>query len=120
MLDERAGLAGRTAAILGGGDGIGRHVSLALAEAGIDLAICDNAPAALAETERQAKAMGRKVLAIEADVCDEAAQERFYDAVAAQCDRLDIVIHMAGGVRRGLFVESDKESNARDIRLNFG
>jgi NAD(P)-dependent dehydrogenase (short-subunit alcohol dehydrogenase family) len=120
MLDERAGLAGKTAVVLGGGDGIGRHVSLALAEAGIDLAICDNATAALAETEQQLKAMGRKVLAMEADVLDEAAQERFYDAVAAQCDRLDIVIHMAGAVRRGFFVDSDKATNARDIRYNFG
>jgi len=120
MLDERAGLAGKTAVILGGGDGIGRHVSLALAEAGIDLAICDNATGPLAETEQQIKAMGRKVLAMEADVLDEAAQERFYDAVTAQCDRLDIVIHMAGSVRRGFFVESTKESNARDIRYNWG
>jgi NAD(P)-dependent dehydrogenase (short-subunit alcohol dehydrogenase family) len=120
MLDERAGLAGRTAVILGGGDGIGRHVSLALAEAGIDLAICDNNAPALAETEAAIRAMGRQVLAIEADVGDEAAQERFYDEVAARCDRLDIVIHMAGGVRRGSFVESSKESNAQDIRLNFG
>jgi 3-oxoacyl-[acyl-carrier protein] reductase len=120
MLDERAGLAGKTAVILGGGDGIGRHVSLALAEAGIDLAICDNATGPLAETEQQIKAMGRKVLAMEADVLDEAAQERFYDAVAAQCDRVDIVIHMAGSVRRGFFVDSDKETNARDIRYNFG
>jgi len=57
---------------------------------------------------------------MEADVLDEAAQERFYDAVTAQCDRLDIVIHMAGSVRRGFFVESTKESNARDIRYNWG
>ena len=110
MLDERAGLAGSTAVILGGGDGIGRHVSLALAEAGIDLAICDNATDALAETERQVKALGRKVLAMEADVLDEAAQERFYDAVAAQCDRLDIVVHMAGAVRRGFFADNARRA----------
>src|SRR5258706_3128501 len=99
MLDERAGLAGKTAVVLGGGDGIGRHVSLALAEAGIDLAICDNATGPLAETEQQIKAMGRKVLAMEADVLDEAAQERFYDVVAGQCHHLGTFIAMSGNVR---------------------
>ncbi len=120
MLDERAGLAGKTAVILGGGDGIGRHVALALAEAGVDLAICDYATGPLAETEQQLKSIGRKVLAMEADVLDEAAQDRFYDAVETQCERVDIVIHMAGSVRRGFFADSTKESNAHDIRYSYG
>jgi NAD(P)-dependent dehydrogenase (short-subunit alcohol dehydrogenase family) len=120
MLDERAGLAGRIAVVLGGGDGIGRHVSLALAEAGIDLAVCDWNAAALAETEAEIKAFGRQVITMEVDVCDEPALDRFYDAVASRFDRLDIVVNLAGGVRRGQFVESSRESNARDIRLNFG
>src|SRR4051812_47449942 len=38
--DRLANIKGKVAVLVGGGDGVGRGVSLALAEAGCDLAIC--------------------------------------------------------------------------------
>lgn len=41
FLDERAGLQGKVAVVLGGGGGMGGGITLALARAGVDLAFCD-------------------------------------------------------------------------------
>jgi len=64
ILERRANLQGKVATVLGGGGGIGRGASLALAEAGVDLALCDIDAAALEQTRKEAESMGRRVLAM--------------------------------------------------------
>jgi NAD(P)-dependent dehydrogenase (short-subunit alcohol dehydrogenase family) len=51
---------------------------------------------------------------------DPPALERFYDRVEAELDRVDIVVNVAGGTSRALFVETTREQNANDLRLNYG
>lgn len=120
MIEKRANLAGKKAVILGGAFGIGRAVTLALAEAGVDIAFCDKDAAALAETEADVKAMGRKVLAMEADVLDAAAVARFHDAAAEFFGRFEILVNLAGGTRQRDFLTSTDAQDAEDIRRNFG
>jgi len=120
FLDERANLAGKVAAIIGGGGGIGAGISLALAKAGVDLAICDIDAAALTETERAIRAEGRRVTAMTADATDEAALDAFYDNVERAYPRLDIVVNVAGGTRRQLLSEASRADIARDIHRNYG
>jgi NAD(P)-dependent dehydrogenase (short-subunit alcohol dehydrogenase family) len=120
LLEAHAGLAGKTAVVVGGAAGIGRAVSLALAEAGVAIALCDVDQAATKAVVPELEALGVEAFAMPADVCDVDALERFYDAVEARFDRLDIVVNVAGGVKRGLFMESDRQANARETRLNYG
>ena len=49
-----------------------------------------------------------------------ATLDRFYDRVEATYDRLDILVNLVGGVKRSLFLNTAREDNARDIRLNYG
>jgi len=58
--DRLANIKGKVAVLVGGGDGGGRGVSLALAEAGCHLAICDIDAAGTEETVARAKAHGVK------------------------------------------------------------
>ncbi len=120
MLEQRARLAGKTAAILGGGLGIGRAVTLALAEAGVDIAFCDNNRDQMAQTEADVRQLGRRVTAIEADVRAAAAVARFHAAVADTFEHLDILVNLAGGTRQRSFADGTDEEDAEDIRLNFG
>ena len=114
MLDERGKLAGKVAAVVGGGGGIGAGVTLALAEAGIDVAFCDIDGPALGATRAAAEGFGRRTLAVEADATDSAALADFYRQAGAQFDRLDIVVNLAGGVRRGhVLEEQPRERRAR-------
>ena len=121
LLEAHAGLAGKVAVVVGGAGGfIGRGVTLALAKAGVAIATCDNDEEALRTIVPEVEASGARILSVRADVTDSEALDTFYDRVAAQFDRLDIVVNVAGGVKRSLFVDTAREENARDIRLNYG
>lgn len=120
FLDSRADLAGKVAAVVGGGGGIGAEISLALAHAGVDLALCDIDGEALETTAQAARAMGRQITAATLDATDEAALDRFYDALALDFQRLDIVVNVAGGTKRQLLAEASRSDIARDIHRNYG
>jgi 3-oxoacyl-[acyl-carrier protein] reductase len=64
-------LDGRTALVTGGSSGIGRAVCLAFAAEGCDLAIVDMDRDRAAEIVTQAESMGRRAVAVRADVTDE-------------------------------------------------
>ena len=119
-IEARANLAGKVAAIVGGGGGIGAAISLALARAGVDLAVCDIDMPALGKTEAAIRALGGAVTATHADATDETALDGFYDAVERDYPRLDIVVNVAGGTRRTLLAEATRADIARDIHRNYG
>lgn len=119
-LDGRAKLGGRTAVVVGGGGGIGRAVSLGLAGAGVDLAICDIDAEALAATVEDAQALGVKVVSAHADATVTAQLSAFYDQVEAAFDGFEILVNVVGGVKRGPFMESTPESWRADIHRNYG
>ena len=104
----------------GGAFGVGRAVTMALARTGIDVAVLDNDGAALKTTTQDIEALGRKVLAIEGDATVVETLFAFYDRVAETFPRLDICVNVAGGVQRSHFMETTREQNAADIRLNYG
>src|SRR5579871_2753882 len=99
-LDAQAGFAGKNAVIVGGAAGIGRAVTLALAGAGVGIATCDNDIPATETIVSEVKALGQRILSMPADVRDAAALDRFYDRVEREFDRVDILVNMAGGVKR--------------------
>jgi NAD(P)-dependent dehydrogenase (short-subunit alcohol dehydrogenase family) len=121
LLEAHAGLAGKVAVVVGGAGGfMGRGVTLGLARAGVRIAACDNDEEAVRTIVPDVEAVGSRILSVQADVTDPDALDAFYDRVESEFDRLDIVVNVAGGVRRSRFVESTREDNARDIRLNYG
>lgn len=120
MLDQRAALAGRNAVIVGGGLGIGRAVTLALAEAGVNVAVCDRDGDALSATVDEARAMGRTVHAVQADVMDAAALGTFLQSASAAFPKIDVLVNIAGGTRQRDFLAATEEEDADDIRRNYG
>ena len=65
-LEERAGLAGKRAIVIGGGGGLGEASAVELGAAGVRLALCDRDEAGLAATAAKIEALGGEVVA-EAD-----------------------------------------------------
>src|SRR5271163_4191086 len=121
LLEAHAGLAGKVAVVVGGAGGfMGRGITLALAQAGVHIAACDNDDEAVRTIVPDVAALGSRILSVRADVTDAETLDAFYDRVEKEFDRIDIVVNVAGGVKRSLFVESTRADNARDIRLNYG
>ncbi|MBI3457412.1 MAG: glucose 1-dehydrogenase [Candidatus Rokubacteria bacterium] len=92
-------LAGRVALVTGAGQGIGRATALALARAGADVAVNDLQPGTAAETAAGIEALGRRAVAVPADVGVVREIEPMIARVVAGLGRLDILVNNAGLIR---------------------
>jgi NAD(P)-dependent dehydrogenase (short-subunit alcohol dehydrogenase family) len=120
FLAQRANLSGKVAVVLGGAGGIGKAVSLALANAGVDVAICDRDGDAADSAREEFRALGQEGFVRVVDVTQPAALADFYAEVAASFARLDIVVNVVGGVRQRPFLDATPDHCAADIQRNYG
>ena len=119
-LEDRANLAGKVAAVIGGGSGVGAAVTLALARAGVDIAFCDIKGDSIEPTRKEVEQLGRRVTGRVTDATDPEQLEAFYGAFDADFDRLDVLVNVAGGVRRRPFAETTREQWTADVQRNLG
>ena len=74
-------LKGKTALVTGGSEGIGKGIALALAKEGVDVAICARRKEPLeAAAAEIAKATGRRIVAIPADLRKDADAKNFIES----------------------------------------
>jgi NAD(P)-dependent dehydrogenase (short-subunit alcohol dehydrogenase family) len=93
-------LSARTAVVLGGTTGIGRALSLGLAEAGADVVACGRRMDCLLEVAAAIEAHGRRTLRFPADVGERASLEELRERVLAEFGVVDILVNCAGRTRR--------------------
>lgn len=90
-------LQGKTALVTGAGRGIGRAIALDLARTGADVAV--NYSRSQQEAEEvvvQIEALGRRALAVRADVSRKADIDRMFDRVEAEFGPVAILVNNAG------------------------
>lgn len=90
-------LAGQVAIVTGGGAGIGLGIARELARVGADLVLCGRRPEPLAAAAEEIRAMGRRCLAIPADVRNWEQVQALVAATLAEFGRIDILVNNAGG-----------------------
>ena len=89
-------LAGKRAFITGGSRGIGRAIALKLAQSGCDIGIAYHNSHEEAEVVCSTiRKLGRKAMAVQADVSDPESLAEAFQAVRKEFDRLDIAISNA-------------------------
>src|SRR5882762_1820955 len=91
----RFDLVGRTALVTGASRGLGRAISLALANAGADVALGLH-DASGASPAAEIEAMGRRALTVQMNMLDLAEIDSAIAAVVAYFGRLDILVNNAG------------------------
>ena len=99
MLDERLSLVGKSVVITGGGTGLGREMTLAMARAGADIVIAARRVGPIEEVAEEARALGRKALAFSTDVTDTAQVARLMEDSIEALGKVDVLINNAGIVR---------------------
>ena len=110
----------RVALVTGGSRGIGRAISLKLAEAGCDVAVLyAGREDAANETVAAIEAMGVRAMAVKCDVADE---QQTADAVKQVSDALgvpDVLVNNAGIIRDGLAMRMSAENFKAVIDTNL-
>jgi 2-deoxy-D-gluconate 3-dehydrogenase len=91
-------LEGQVALVTGANKGLGQGIALALARAGADLVAVSSSPAD--DTVREVQALGRRCLAIRADLSTIAPIPGLIAQTLDAFGRLDILVNNAGTIRR--------------------
>jgi len=89
---------GRTALVTGASRGIGRAIALGLARDGFDVVVNDipRQEAELAAVAEEIAGLGRRGIALLADVSDRAQVQSMVEAALAQTGQIDAVVNNAG------------------------
>lgn len=117
-VQELFDLSGRTALVTGGGRGLGRHIALGLAEAGADVFVASRKRAACEEVAAEVARLGRRGVALEADLRDPAQRERLADEVLARAGRLHVLVNDAAFAWGAPWLEHSEEGWDRVFDLN--
>jgi 2-deoxy-D-gluconate 3-dehydrogenase len=111
-------LDGKVAIVTGAGRGIGQAYALGLAEAGADVAVVDVID--MEETVAAIKALGRKAIAVKADLSKgEKEAPKIVAKVVKSLKRVDILVNNAGIIRREPFAEHSAKNWNDVIAINL-
>ena len=86
----------KIAIVTGAGQGIGKAIAIRLANAGADIAIMDLNMDAAASVAREIEGIGRKALAVKADVSQSNEVNAAVEKIISTFDRVDILVNNAG------------------------
>jgi 3-oxoacyl-[acyl-carrier protein] reductase len=114
------GMGGKTALVTGASEGIGKAITWSLAREGVDVAVCARRKEPLEATAAEiAKATGRKIVAIPADLTKPADAENFVKKAHAALGRIDILVNNAGSAPGGVIEHLSEEDWASALQLKF-
>jgi len=115
------GIEGKVAIVTGAGRGIGRAVAMQLAADGADVAVNDIRVDEAKKVAAEIEALGRRTVAVPADVTDRDAVFAMVAQVADSLGRLDIMVSNAGIAQVKPLVEVEPADLEAVFRVNvFG
>jgi NAD(P)-dependent dehydrogenase (short-subunit alcohol dehydrogenase family) len=103
------GLDGRVGVVLGGTDGIGRALSLGLAEAGADVVASGRRKERVEQVTQEIQGRGRRSVCVPCDVTDRSSIEALCAEVVSALGDVDILVNCAGRTRRTPTLDVNEE-----------
>jgi NAD(P)-dependent dehydrogenase (short-subunit alcohol dehydrogenase family) len=112
-------LEGKVAVVTGGTSGIGRALSLGLADAGADVIASARRQQQVDETAKEIEARGRKTLRMASDVSDRASLEKLLAATLETFGKVDILVNCAGIIKRRPTIDLPEEEWSNILNVNL-
>ena len=113
-------LEGKTAIVTGGGRGIGRAVSLAYAGEGADVLVnYQSNDAAANEVVQEVAKLGRRGLAVKADVSSYTDCQKMVEAAVNEFGSVDILVNNAGMSKPSMLLKMTEEDWDRIIDIHL-
>jgi NAD(P)-dependent dehydrogenase (short-subunit alcohol dehydrogenase family) len=103
-------LTGKVAVVIGGTSGIGKTLSLGLADAGANVVATGRDAANVAAVAQEIEARGRHTLRVTTDTRDKGSLQRLLVACLERFEKVEILLNCAGKIKRAPtldFLESD-------------
>jgi NAD(P)-dependent dehydrogenase (short-subunit alcohol dehydrogenase family) len=119
MTSQLFSLEGKVAVVTGGTSGIGRALSLGLADAGADVIATARRQQQVEDTASEIEARGRKTLRQSSDVVDRASLEKLLAAALDRFGKVDILINCAGTIKRTPTLTMPEEEWTAIINTNL-
>ncbi len=113
------GLAGKVALVTGASRGIGRAISLGLANEGASLMLCARGPEALDKVSKEIGGLGRAAAVVAADVSTVEGADEAVGALLNRFGRIDVLINNAGKGSPKPLTELTEEDWRASFELNF-
>jgi NAD(P)-dependent dehydrogenase (short-subunit alcohol dehydrogenase family) len=116
------GLKGKVALVTGAGSpiGFGKQICLTLAKEGCDVIVNDLVIEDAQKTSDAVKAVGRKSIAIKANVTKKADVDSMFTKALAEFGKIDILVNNAGAMQKEQpFLEQTEQSWDKDLNLNI-
>jgi 3-hydroxybutyrate dehydrogenase len=118
-MDPTMRLRDRVALITGGGRGIGRAIALAFAREGAQVALAARTTAQVEAVAAEARALGRKAMAVSCDVADRAQVEAAVRATAEALGPIQVLVNNAGIAASAKVTETDDALWEQHLRVNL-
>jgi NAD(P)-dependent dehydrogenase (short-subunit alcohol dehydrogenase family) len=112
-------LEGRSAVVIGGTSGIGKHIALGFAQAGANVAPSSRRQTEVSATADAIEALGRKSLRQVSDVTDRASLEALLAAAVAAFGQVDILVACQGRHQRKPTLDVTEEEYAAVMETNL-
>ena len=119
MGEKQLELEGKVALVTGAAQGIGRAIALLLAQKGVNIVVSDNNLEKAEETAKEIEAIGRRAMAIRADVANTNDVEHMVQAVLERLGQIDILVNNAGIARDKLILRMTEEDWDAVLNVNL-
>ncbi len=115
------GLKGKNVIVTGGGNNIGRAITLAFATEGCNLAIAELNHEAGGKVAGEVEALGTGATAtvIDADVTDRVKTDAMIAEAVARLGSVDVLINNVGWTVDRLFIEKSRDEHVKEVDVNL-
>ncbi|MFC2051324.1 SDR family NAD(P)-dependent oxidoreductase [Chloroflexota bacterium] len=119
MILSKFSVEDRVAIVTGSGRGLGKGIALGLAEAGANIVVVARTATEIEETAAEIRKIGRKALAVPADVRESDQIENMVQKTLEEFGRIDILVNNAGGSFRARALEMSGNAWDAIVRVNL-